>query len=129
VQDARSHFPKELLKQVKAGLNQWGFHVLGRNELHEICGFGLSGFEKLRLVHQFARQCDAECEIGLDFAAAQFLPKRIHPQMVRLLCIADLEGVTVTDGDGCRGERRPPVPATRRRRSARQPAHVIDECS
>jgi hypothetical protein len=106
VKEARTHFPKELLKQVKAGLNQWGFHVLGRNELHQICGFGLSGFEKLRLVHQFATQCNAECEIGLDFAAAQFLTKRIHPQMVRLLRIADLEGVTVTDSHVTGGARR-----------------------
>ena len=106
MKEARTHFPKELLKQVKAGLNQWGFHVLGRNELHQICGFGLSGFEKLRLVHQFATQCNAECEIGLDFAAAQFLTKRIHPQMVRLLRIADLEGVTVTDSHVTGGARR-----------------------
>jgi hypothetical protein len=91
-----TQFPKELLKQVKAGLNQRGFHVLERNALQQICRFGISGSEKLQLVHQFATQCGAECEIGLDFAAARFLPKRfakMDPQIVRLLRIADLEGV------------------------------------
>jgi hypothetical protein len=28
-------------------------------------------------VHLFATRCDAQCEIGLDFAAARFLPKRL----------------------------------------------------
>jgi hypothetical protein len=85
------------LKQVKAGLNQRGFHILGRDDLQEVCRSGMSGSEKLQLVHQFASQCGAEREIGLDFAAARFLPKRfgkMDPQIVRLLRIADLEGVT-----------------------------------
>ena len=85
------HFPKRLLKEVKLGLNRRGFHVLGRAELRRICGLDGSGSEKLRRVHLFATQCDAQCEIGLDFAAARFLPRRLaNSKLAGLMRVGDL---------------------------------------
>jgi hypothetical protein len=91
VKEAPVHFPKRLLKDVRTGLSQRGFHVLGRDELYEICGIGRSGSEKLHRVHLFATQCDAQCEIGLDFAAARLLPKKFaNSQLASLMRIGSL---------------------------------------
>jgi hypothetical protein len=77
MKDPRFHFPKPLVKAVKAGLRRRNVHILGRDELQEIFGLARTGSEKLQRLHLFATLCDAQCEIGRDFAVARFWPKRL----------------------------------------------------